>query len=124
MAEGITFGSWLKQRRKELGLTQEELAERVDCSYGAMRKLEAEERRPSGQIAHLLADFLRIPHDEREAFVTFARTGRTASTPAGSPSGEVTARAPWRGVHLHQTNLPSFLTALIGREKEKEEARD
>src|SRR5688572_19911785 len=101
MADGITFSEWLKQRRRELGISQEELAEKIDCSPSTLRKLEADERRPSGQIAHLLADFLRIPHDEREAFVTFARTGRTASTPAGSPSGEVTARAPLRCVHLH-----------------------
>jgi predicted ATPase/DNA-binding XRE family transcriptional regulator/Tfp pilus assembly protein PilF len=117
MAEGITFGSWLKQRRKELGLTQEELAERVDCSYGTMRKLEADERRPSGQIAHLLAGYFHVPDDEREAFVTFARTGRSAS-------GEAASHAPWREVHLRQTNLPTALTPLVGREQQERAARD
>ena len=72
MGDEVTFGSWLKQRRKELGVAQEELAEQIGCSEVMLRKLEAGERHPSGQVAQLLADYLRISDDEREAFVTAA----------------------------------------------------
>ena len=116
MSQGSTFGSWLRQRRTELGVTRDELCERVGYSPDLLSKLETGERRPSRQFALLLADYFRIPQDEQEAFVTFARTGQ-----ATSGSGEVVASsstAPWRVVRLRQTNLPSVLTPLIGREEE------
>src|SRR3954447_22959755 len=107
MAETITFGNWLKRRRLALGISQDELAEQIDCSLSTLRKLEADERRPSGQIAQLLAEFFGLRPDERAAFVTFARTG-LASAPDGD--GDPAAGAPWRGAHLRQTNLPAVLT--------------
>lgn len=123
MSEGITFGGWLKQRRRESGVTQEGLAERINCSLITLQKIETGERRPSGQIAQLLADYLSIPADEREAFTTFARTGRAALIPAETAPGATGMRAPWRNAYLHQTNLPAILTPLIGREQEEAEAR-
>jgi len=42
-----SFGDWLRQRRRELDLTRPELARQVGCSAITLRKLEAEERRPS-----------------------------------------------------------------------------
>jgi predicted ATPase/DNA-binding XRE family transcriptional regulator len=126
MGNGITFGGWVKQRRKELGITQVELAERLAFSSVMLWKMEADERRPSRQIAQLLADYFRVPNDEREAFITFARSGRAAYTPPSSKtqSDEDLARAPWRGIYLRQTNLPAILTPLLGREQEVAEARD
>src|SRR5687768_18416365 len=124
ISTGLSFGSWLKVRRKELGVTQEELAERIDCSLATIQKIEAGGRRPSGQIAHLLADYFHVPTDEQEAFVTFARTGRVASgSPEPSPN-EVDVHAPWRGAYKHKTNLPALLTPLIGRESVEREIRE
>jgi predicted ATPase/transcriptional regulator with XRE-family HTH domain len=126
-----TFGNWLKQRRKELGLAQEELAEHIGCSEIMMRKLESGERHPSGQVAQLLADYLHIPGDEREAFITFARGG--GATASSSPSDGAQAsgrtdqsgsRAPWRSAYIRRTNLPASLTLLIGREAEVAAASD
>src|SRR5215212_10846628 len=117
MSEELTFGSWLRQRRKELSITQEELAERLGISWITLRKLEAGERHPSVQIALLLADYLRVPLDECQAFVAFARTGRQAS-------GDANPSAPWRNALLRQTNLPAVLTPLIGREREAAAALD
>ena len=107
MNEEVSFGNWLRQRRKELSITQEELAERLDISWITLRKLESGERRPSGQIALLLAEELRVPPDERHAFVAFARTGRQAQ-------GDVSPNAPWRSTFIQQTNLPAFLSLLSG----------
>lgn len=111
MSEEITFGEWLRRRRSELGVTQEGFSDRLGFSFAMLRKLESGERRPSGQIAHLLAGFFSVPDDEREAFVAFARTGRAAA------SG-VAPHAPWRNAHRRQTNLPATITGLIGRQQE------
>ena len=63
-----TFGVWIKQRRKRLDLTQEMLAQRVGCSLSSIRKIERDERRPSRQIAELLALHLEVPTEERTFF--------------------------------------------------------
>jgi class 3 adenylate cyclase/DNA-binding XRE family transcriptional regulator len=74
-----SFGRWLKRRRKGLDLTQAELARRVGCAEGTIRRLEADELRPSKQLAELLAERLVMPLADRAAFVSFAR---------GMPDGE------------------------------------
>ncbi len=68
-----TFGRWLRRRRRALDLTQEALAQCAACSVVTIRKFESDERRPSRQLAELLADCLQIPADERERFTHFAR---------------------------------------------------
>jgi WD40 repeat protein/transcriptional regulator with XRE-family HTH domain len=73
MAAERSFGEWLRQRRRALDLTQAELARQVGCSAITLRKLEAEERRPSKQIAERLAEVLQIGPDDRPAFLRFAR---------------------------------------------------
>jgi predicted ATPase/class 3 adenylate cyclase len=73
MDESASFGAWLQRRRKALDLTQAELAERVGCALGTIRHIEAEERRPSKQLAALLADALGIEAAQRAAFVGAAR---------------------------------------------------
>ena len=50
-----SFGGWLAQRRKTQDLTQDELAQRVGCSMALIRKVDANERKPSKQIVELLA---------------------------------------------------------------------
>jgi len=69
----VIFGEWVKKRRKALDLTQEELASRAGCSVFAMRKIESGERRPSKQLADLLAEALEIPSEEKQTFIRVAR---------------------------------------------------
>jgi tetratricopeptide (TPR) repeat protein/transcriptional regulator with XRE-family HTH domain len=82
-----SFGYWLRRRRKALDLTQAGLAERVSCSGFAIRKIEADERRPSLPLAQRLADALAVPAQERRAFLDAARAVRSAVRlpPGGSP---------------------------------------
>ena len=68
-----SFGYWVRRRRKALDLTQAELAQRVGCAEVTIHKIEADERRPSSQIAELLAEHLRIPPAERATFLQRAR---------------------------------------------------
>jgi predicted ATPase/DNA-binding XRE family transcriptional regulator len=112
--ETISLGTWLRQRRREFGYTQDELARHVGCSAIAIRKMEADEYRPSRQIALKVAESLEVPANEWELFVRFAR---------GEGAGhddDVDRDAPWRGIQHGQSeiNLPVPLTRLIGREEE------
>lgn len=112
-----SFGYWLKRKRKSLDLTQAELAGQVICSTATIRKIEAEERRPSAQIIERLAKIFNIPKNERTAFLQFAR-GKWKTTPGG-----IVEDVPWRESVpvLLRTNVPTPLTSFIGREKEVEE---
>jgi predicted ATPase/DNA-binding XRE family transcriptional regulator/Tfp pilus assembly protein PilF len=74
MGNALTFGRWLKQRRKALGLTQDTLARRVGCATITIQKLEAGALRPSAQIAERLADHLNLAADDRVGFLATART--------------------------------------------------
>jgi class 3 adenylate cyclase/DNA-binding XRE family transcriptional regulator len=100
MDEIPSFGAWLRRRRKALDLTQDALARRVGYSVSAIRKLEADEYRPSREIAEHLADALGIAPEERAAFVHFARVGLDAEgtsvrLPVAAPSmPPASARAP------------------------------
>lgn len=119
MQSDISFGRWLKQRRKALDLTQDDLARQVGCSVVTIRKIEVDERRPSRQIAELLAHHLAILPHERSAFLQFAR-GDTGSIPRLLP--DVAAKPPrqpeaWQ-LRKRPTNLERPLTPLIGRTAE------
>jgi len=89
----VSFGAWVTRQRKALNLTREQLARRIGCSVPGLRKIESDERRPSRQMAELLADCLQIPLDQRPTFLRVARgqplAGRLPATgyaPGGGPS--------------------------------------
>jgi predicted ATPase/DNA-binding XRE family transcriptional regulator len=109
----VSFGEWLRRQRKARGLTQDQLALQISCSTSALKKIEAEERRPSTQIVEQLAEIFDIPQDERIAFLRFAR-GDWQAAPT-----EIKRESPWHpSVESPPSNLPARLTSLIGREKE------
>ena len=118
MDDPVSFGQWVKRRRRALDLTQKELAQCVGYSISALRKLESDERRPSRQIAELLADCLGIQVEERELFLKAARG--ILSFDHLPPAIRV-----FPGNHSSEhprststTNLPLQLSSLIGREAE------
>ncbi|MFZ2360043.1 MAG: helix-turn-helix transcriptional regulator, partial [Anaerolineae bacterium] len=51
----FSFGYWVRRRRRALDLTQAELGRRAGASAAAIRKIEADERRPSRELAEHLA---------------------------------------------------------------------
>ena len=103
-----SFGHWLRLRRKALDYTQEQLANLVGCAPETLRKIEADRRRPSQQIAERLADNLAIAPPERRAFLLLARGEARTHVPA--PPAPSTP-----GLH---PPLPAPSHALIGREIE------
>jgi transcriptional regulator with XRE-family HTH domain len=80
MNQEPSFGAYVRQRRREMDLTQEELARRVGCAAITLRKIEADDLRASVQIAERLAMALAIPLEERAEFVRWARSVRPASS--------------------------------------------
>ena len=46
ITEEVTFGTWLRQRRRALDLTQEALADQVGCARITLRRIEADELKP------------------------------------------------------------------------------
>ena len=76
MTDIYSFGEWLKQRRKQLKLTQREVATAVYCSIAMIKKIEADERQPSVELAQALADTLQIPTAQHDIFVEIARGER------------------------------------------------
>src|SRR6476646_10863502 len=102
-----SFGRWLRARRRALDLTQDDLARQIACSVVTIRKLEADERRPSRQIAERLADALMVAADQRAAVITLARSEPYLDSPP-TEVPEPPLRAPERPL----TNLVAPLTRL------------
>ncbi len=109
-----SFGEWLNQSRKGLRLTRDELARRVGCSVSALRKFEDDQRRPSRQIAELLASGLGIAPDLRSTFVGVAR-GELGVARLPHPSLTAPSKA---ASAASRSNLPVPATPMIGRERE------
>jgi predicted ATPase/DNA-binding XRE family transcriptional regulator len=109
--DATTFGQWLRRRRKGLCLTQAELARKVGCATITVQKIEADERRPSRDMARWLAEALEIGVSERQRFLRLARAGRTLTT------------RDQAALDRRPTNLPLVLPQLIGRERDLQMAR-
>lgn len=108
METETTFGAWLRQRRRQLDLTQTALAARVGYSVVTIRKLERDELRPSKQLAERLAQGLDVALGEQASVIAFARSAAAASAPFN-------ALPVQDGVHSH---LPPQLTPFFGRTTE------
>ena len=112
MDEIVSFGSWLKQRRSALDLTQADLAHRAGCTTATIKKIEQDERRPSRETHRRMAVALEPPNADHPTFVESAwglhAADRLAIPP---PSGQ---RTPF-GARCALTNLPVQRTPLIGR---------
>lgn len=118
MTELASFGEWLKRQRMGRGLTQEQLASQIGCAAITLRKIEAEERRPSAEIVNQLVKILEIPQNEKDNFLKFARGDWTKAP------NEDREELPWQATSSTRTNLPTSLTSFIGREKELNEVID
>jgi transcriptional regulator with XRE-family HTH domain len=122
MPDDASFGRWLQQRRRALGFTQEDLGRQVGIARATIRKIEADERRPSHETARRLAGPLNIAADEIPIFVRFAR-GEASRAELSAPA-EQGKPASWRPLAAPPTNLPTPPTVMIGRTREAEAAQE
>jgi predicted ATPase/transcriptional regulator with XRE-family HTH domain len=111
MDEELTFGGWVKRRRRAIDLTQRDLADRVGCAIGTVRRIESDDLRPSRQVAERLAATLAIPAGMHEAFIAFARDLRQAAPFALPPEW---SRSP-AAASFARSHLPQPPTTLLGR---------
>ncbi|WP_280152119.1 AAA family ATPase [Piscinibacter sp. XHJ-5] len=107
-----SFGEWVRSERLALGLTQQQLGERVSCSSHAIRKIEAGERQPSERLAQRLASHLQLGSADRGRFLAASRghPGHPALVP-----GTV---SPARGSHGASALAWPQILPLVGREPE------
>ncbi|HET9908248.1 MAG TPA: helix-turn-helix domain-containing protein [Anaerolineales bacterium] len=117
MAE-VSFGEWLKRQRGANGWTQKQLAQQMNCSVSALRKMEAEERRPSVQVMDRMAEIFHIPLNKRKSFLQFARGDWYAFS---IPDGEIEDVSWHIPSKASQSNLPASFTSFVGREKDQVE---
>src|SRR4030095_7357138 len=110
MPESISFGAWLRQKRRALDLTQKAFADQIGCAEITVRRMEADDYKPSTALALVLLEKLGIPEPERTQWVHFSRGL------AEYPNHYSTSSPP----REPKTNLPIPLTSFIGREKEIE----
>jgi predicted ATPase/DNA-binding XRE family transcriptional regulator/Tfp pilus assembly protein PilF len=100
------FGLLLQRARRAAGLTQEELAERAGVSARAISDLERGCRsRPRSSTLALLAEALHLSPEDRARLEAVSRAPAAIlpAAPTATPS----------------SNLPAFLTPLIGRERDE-----
>jgi transcriptional regulator with XRE-family HTH domain len=107
MSEELSFGRWLRRRRRALDLTQKDLANQVGCAEITVRRMEADAYKPSKELAFVLFEKLGIPEPERPQWILFARGMSGLPTQTISLSNKSI------------TNLPAPLTTFIGRKKEQ-----
>lgn len=110
----IAFGTWVRLRRQALVLTREELASRVGCAEVTIRKIEADERKPSPQIAELLAQQLGLPADQRELFVRVARgLVSVAHLAPPIPGAPVASSATLMALNAPEPTLPTGTVTFL-----------
>src|SRR5215217_3199476 len=73
MPKEISFGMWLRQRRRMLDLTQKALADQVGCAEITVRQMEADALKPSKGLSLILLEKLNVPSEQHEAWLRFAR---------------------------------------------------
>ena len=114
----LSFGAWLRQRRRALDLTQAELAARLFCAKGTVRRLEADDLRPSKQLAEQIAAVLAVPDEQRAAFIAFARAGAQDGPPVDFVRAQPDtppSPAPPVARTARRYPLPSAASPLLGR---------
>lgn len=121
MDDDASFGHWLRLRRKALRLSAVELARRIGCATVTLHKIEADERRPSEQIAARLAEYLNIASHQRLTFIKVAR-GELGVHRLAFFDQIADRRARAASTSL-RAPLPIPPTALIGRAHEVDAVR-
>ncbi|MEM8530764.1 MAG: tetratricopeptide repeat protein [Chloroflexota bacterium] len=104
-----SFGQWVKQQRKAVRWTQQELAQQIGCARMTIQMIERGQRRPSAQIAELLSEVLDIPGAQRESFLFAARMALLPHTPTTTSTS---------------SSLPALLVPLLGRDNDEVAIRD
>src|SRR5438270_11395146 len=86
-----SFGELLREHRRQLGFTQEELAERAEISVRGLKYLAGDERHPQIGTIRRLADALDLTEVDRVQLVNAAAAGSGWSVLPGGMTDGATA---------------------------------
>jgi predicted ATPase/transcriptional regulator with XRE-family HTH domain len=100
-----SLGAWIKERRRDLDLTQEALAEQAGCSSDAIKKIEAGTLRPSTQLAEAVAAVLGVPSAQRPEVVCWMRADPPLMTGDAPLSSNAWMKGQRRTLGLTQAAL-------------------
>jgi len=100
MNDETSFGQMIRDRRRQLELTQEELARRIRTSTPYIGHIESGKRHPSDEILTRMADVLGF--DRRELFFVANPTTRAMLSPKPQPSDGSAWDEFRRDQQLHQ----------------------
>ncbi|MBT8228338.1 MAG: tetratricopeptide repeat protein [Dactylosporangium sp.] len=115
MSDDASFGYLVRRLRRLADLTQRDLAHRIGYSVVTVRKIEADERRPSRDLAERLAQCLLTLPDERQSFLALARTPPTVPTNLATPLTRLIGRAEETTAVRHLlTDREIRLVTLVG----------
>jgi predicted ATPase/DNA-binding XRE family transcriptional regulator len=89
-----SFGQQLRRLRRARDLTQEALAEQAGCAVDTLRAIESGRRRPSRELAAILAERLDVPATEHPAFLYLARASGAEPAPAPSSPAPAAPQSP------------------------------
>ena len=117
MSDIVSFGEWVQARRNQLGISRTVLARQIACSPVTIKKIERDERRPSEQLAELLAAHLKVPATEQDDFVRRARGEFVPQLldPLELSLAEAQVAAEEESI---KHNLPAQTTSFTGRSRE------
>jgi transcriptional regulator with XRE-family HTH domain len=100
MKDKHSFGQMIRDRRRQLEFTQDELARRIRTSTPYIGHIEADKRHPSDEILTRIADVLGF--DRRELFFIANPNAKAMLT----PKPEASEKSAWdefrRDLQLHQ----------------------
>ncbi len=113
----VSFGYWLRRRRKALDLTQAELATRAGCVLTTIKKIETGTRQPSCQLIERLATALALSDEERALLLDMVGALSPPELPPFSAPPN-TARTLSLSALLLPSMLPAPSGPLIGRAPE------
>jgi predicted ATPase/transcriptional regulator with XRE-family HTH domain len=113
--EIVSFGYWVRRRRKALDLTQQQLADQVGCAAVTIRTIESGARNPSEAMAERLALCLELEGTERAAFL---RAAHSVIAVDDLPSPVVSAPALSSSLTRLRAEPPAAPNRLIGRARE------
>lgn len=109
-----SFGQQLRRLRRARDLTQEALAEQAGCAVDTLRAIENGRRRPSRELAAILAERLEVPPTERSAFLNLARASGAEPAPAPAPPALAAPQLPPAPPLIGRANELETLVQRLG----------
>jgi predicted ATPase/class 3 adenylate cyclase len=109
MADSFSFGYWLRRQRLARDLRQADLAGRLGVAPITLRKIEADERRPSLQLLDRIAELFALSEEERALLLRVARADLSPAALPLSDSAKLPELARYDKASIAREAAPASL---------------